>query len=223
MQPIAFRTVPTPPAYAPAGRAQDATRPQSKSPGTPPAVTLPATASAIAVSVTASSPVAVVPDRHSPTVSAGFSASDLDALQSVGRGRAENSPAAQARAAIAENPDLANIPFGRVVSQIARDESPVLPSSAEPSPIDMTAPPPDISTDSGSAGTDGTADGVPGTPSGGGLMVTSDVGPEADLSAPDDGPTSDSAVVEASANVDFASNPTPALDDDPDLLNAVLS
>lgn len=51
-----------------------------------------------------------------------LTADELTALQSVGATISASTPAGEARAAIAADPQFANLPFGRIVSQFARGE-----------------------------------------------------------------------------------------------------
>lgn len=51
-----------------------------------------------------------------------LTADDLAALQAVASDIPAGTPAEEARAAVAANPDLGNVPFGRLVSQFARGD-----------------------------------------------------------------------------------------------------
>lgn len=226
MQPVAFRTVSLPPVP----RADNSARPQeTPSAGSAQPVTLPATASDIAVSKTASLPSAAT-DRRPSIFAASFSAADLEALQATEHGKAENSPAAQARAAIADNPELADAPFGRIVSQIARGETPVVPPEEESAATDAPTPPAPENTseppaaDAGSPpAADSTANADTGAAPGDEPTGSTDATPN---TTPSDGTTTDAGPAAPPSNVDVASDIAPALGDiDPEqtLLDALSS
>jgi len=115
-------------------RADAAAQPQV-SPGTIPAGVPGADNAASAASNT---------DRLPPVFAAKLSADDIDTLQSVDQGPVghgkSHSPAQQARAFIADNPDFADMPFGQVVSQFAHGETPTLDTAADGTgtPVDST-------------------------------------------------------------------------------------
>jgi hypothetical protein len=143
-------------------------------------------------------------DRAPPVFPAQLSAGDLDALQSVdhsGDGKSASSPAHQARAFIADHPEFAGMPFGHVVSQFARGQTPLVDTSG-----DTTTPPVDT-TDSGTPSDNSTQTGDVTPPVDGSIPPTntaSDV-PPSDTST---SPVDTSADVPATdAPIDTASNP----------------
>jgi hypothetical protein len=79
----------------------------------------------------ASAPAAMT--TSSPTLSAGTLGA---AIEAQSPGRSGETPAARARALLAENPELADRPFGQVVSRLARGLEVPLPSDEpdEPAP-----------------------------------------------------------------------------------------
>ena len=96
-------------------------------------------------SVLAIQPVAPKPLVSSNTLVVTTSIASTEAQHGVagatsGKGKSDQSPAFQAREAIAQNPALANLPLGRVVSTIARGMDPSTLLTEVEAPVDQTDP-----------------------------------------------------------------------------------
>jgi hypothetical protein len=213
MHPVAFRTITLPPT-AQAQLPESAALPKTTGPvSSTPAGVIPTETSAAAAST---QPHGAGVDRRPPTPAGSFSAADLEALQSTDHGKAASSPAAQARAAIADNPDLASVPFGHIVSQIARGETPVVSSEGEPeaptppAPENVSEPP---AADAGSPpDTTTTASGDTAATPGEEPSVSEGVTPENDPSAPSDVAATETTSTEPPANIDVAPEVDSAMD-----------